>query len=665
MMESILFFILLSGSCIYFLSRLYRCICYIRLGRPADVSGRSLQRWKYFFANVPGQKKIRRHPLFGLYHTFIMYGFVILLPGIPNMICQRLAHTGIPGVENNAPYLLLKDLFIALVIAGVIGCLLRRTINKPDWLKNDWEAMGLLLLICTVVSTEALYHGTYLAQQPEGGLLWPAPLAGALSGLFAGRAAEIIGTAGAIFWWTHFLAVFSLLWIIPNSKHLHFIFAPFNIYWHSPAPGGTIKDIDPEGASGRPAGVNKMEDFTWKQLFEAYACTKCGRCNDQCPAFRSGEPVKPKPLQGRLRKHIEERAPLLLKRGARRNAGQGASGRAQEILKKKITGGIFKKDFIWSCAMCGGCEETCPVSVEHTSKIIEMRRHLVLAQKDFPAAMRRFFANVETYGNPWGVDRNGGTGRPAYSGAGAITDSSGAEYVFFTGCAASFDAGAGRAAAALINIMTKAGVSFAVLGADEWCCGETARRMGNETLFQQAVQKNVGTWQALGVRKIITGCPHCYNTLKNEYPRFGGGWEVIHHSVLLAGLFKEGRLKPAFSDNVVTYHDPCYLGRYNGIYREPREMLRASPGVRLMEMQRAENRSFCCGAGGGRFWTRAGEENLIAADRARQAIATGASVLCTACPYCKMLLEKTIADREGRERIQVLDIAEVLAPATW
>ncbi len=384
----------------------------------------------------------------------------------------------------------------------------------------------------------------------------------------------------------------------------------------------------------------------------------------KCPAHQSGEPVKPKPLQGRFRKHIEERAPLLLRQSSRRGAKKVSSQQVQEVLKKNIIGDVYKKDFIWGCAMCGSCEESCPVSVEHTPKIIEMRRYLVQAKKDYPDEMRKFFSNIESYGNPWGTARKGSDDWLASSGSRAIAGSNAAEYVFFAGCAASCDARAGSAAAALGRLMNKAGVSFATLGTDEWCCGETARRMGNEALFQQIAKNNIRQWQALGVRKIIASCAHCYNTLKNEYPQFGGKWEVIHHSVLLANLLKEGRLQPVKNNNVtLTYHDPCYLGRYNDIYREPREILRILPGVRLVEMQRAENWSFCCGGGGGRFWTRDVTENLISATRVRQMAGTGASVLCTACPYCKLLMEETLACYGTQGRFKVLDIAELLEMA--
>lgn len=660
-MEKYLFFSLLSGSCIYFFYKIYRRICYIRLGGPARHTGRTLERLKYFAVNVLGQKKVLRYPFFGLCHACIMYGFVVLLPGIPNMAAERLFNTGIPFFKNNAGYLFMKDLFVILVIAGVAGCLLRRTFRKPEWLKNNTEAIGLLLLIFTIVSTEALYHGTDLAMRLGGGTLWPAPLAGELSGFFVNKPAAFIGTASSTFWWAHFLAVFSLLWILPNSKHLHMIFAPFNTYWHSPERRGAIEPIVWDDADGKKAGANKMEDFSWKQLFEAYTCTKCGRCNDQCPAHQSGEPVKPKPLQGRFRKHIEERAPLLLKQKSRRHIKQAASEQAQAILKKKIIGGVYKEDFIWGCAMCGSCEEACPVSIEHIPKITAMRRHLVLVKKDYPEEMRQFFINIESHGNPWGVPRNVSNSCLESSGGREITENSATDYVFFPGCAASFDPGARRAAIALGSIMRKAGLSFATLGSDEWCCGETVRRMGNEALFQQIAKNNIKKWNQLGVRRIITSCAHCYNTLKNEYPRLGGKWEVIHHSVLLANQVKEGRLKPVKNNNVtLTYQDPCYLGRYNDVYRAPREILRALPGVRLVEMRRSQNESFCCGAGGGRFWTKAAAENLIAASRVKQAAATGALVLCTACPYCKLLLEEAVDCRGMRDLIQVRDIAELL-----
>ncbi len=653
-MERYLFFFLLSGSFIYFFYQIFRRICYIRLGRPAKHTDRPFERLKYFAANVLGQKKVRRYPFFGLCHACIMYGFVILLPAIPNMAAERLFNVGIPFIENNPAYLFIKDLFIILVIVGVTGCLLRRTIRKPDWLKNNFEAIGLLLLIFIIVITEAFYHATDMAMHADGVTLWPAPLAGLLSRLFINKPLELIQTASSIFWWSHFLTIFSLLWIIPNSKHLHMFYAPYNTFWHSLEHPGAINPIALEVAAGQNPGASKLEDFTWKQLFEAYTCAKCGRCNDQCPAFQSDEPVKPKPLQGRFRKHIEERAPLILKRKSEGDSKQ----------EKKFIGDVYKKDFIWGCAMCGSCEEACPVSVEHIPKIIAMRRYLVLVKKDYPVEIQQFFSRIETQGNPWGNSCNDESISLHCSSSELTAGSNSAEYVFFAGCAAFSDPRAGRAAAALKNILEKAGISFATFGSDESCCGETARRLGNEALFQQIVKTNIKRWNKMGVRKIITSCAHCYNTLKNEYPQFGGRWEVIHHTVLLANLLKEGRLKPVRNNNItLTYHDPCYLGRYNGVYREPRGIIRALPGVRLVEMQRSGKWSFCCGAGGGRFWTKATAENLIAASRVQQAGATRASAILTACPYCRILLEEALDNQGKQKQMQFLDIAEFLEMA--
>jgi Fe-S oxidoreductase len=404
-----------------------------------------------------------------------------------------------------------------------------------------------------------------------------------------------------------------------------------------------------------------MEDFTWKQLFDAYACARCGRCNDQCPAFRSGEPCKPKPLQGRLRKHIDERAPLLIKQRA---AGSAAnlSETARDILDKELVGDVYKRDYIWSCAACGGCEEACPVSSEHISKLVDMRRYLVLNGGKIPEAAKRAFTNIKQQGNPWGAERGVGNDWIRELGAPTLAEHPGAEYLYFVGCAGSFDESARKSVLAFMKILEAAKIDFAVLGRDERCCGETARRMGNEALFQESAARNISLWNALGVKKIITACPHCYNTLKNEYPQFGGVYEPVHHSVLLGELVRQGALRPQPQPGrIVTYHDPCYLGRFNGCYDQPREALRAVPDLQLLEMSRSRVQSFCCGAGGGRFWTKPLDENLICDQRTREALDTGAGVIGTACPYCKTIMEAELRLQGWQDRMLVLDIAEIIS----
>ncbi|NPV74477.1 MAG: (Fe-S)-binding protein [Pelotomaculum sp.] len=587
-----------------------------------------------------------------------------MLAGMPNMIAEGLYRARIPHVGDNPAYLLLKDLFIAFVITGIAGSLVRRTVRKPDWLKNTPAAFVILLLILVVVTTEVLFHGSQFALGEGADFAGAAPLAYASSRLFAGMSEGALLTARALFWWIHFLAVFSLFFIIPRSKHLHMVFAPFNIYWRSLEPKGSLKKIRLEGENAKIYGAGKLEDFTWKQLFEAYACVKCGRCDGACPAHQSGEPVKPKRFNGRLRNHMEKVAPALLRRKAgkaavQKDAVDSISYKTKKgVTKKNIIGDVYEEEFIWSCSTCGACLEACPVSVEHTARLFDLRRYIVSSGGNVPEKARQAMACVENCGNPWGISRQADCGLPGGLQAPVQAGVPGAQYLYFMGCAASFDETAGRAAAAFINILQKAGVSFAVLGRDEWCCGETVRRMGNEHLFQEIAKKNVSLFNRLNVRNILTTCSHCFNTLKNEYPQFGGRYQVTPHTVFLADLLREGKVKPNKSiDKTITCHDSCYLGRYNGFYSEQREILKSIPGVRLVEMPRSGKKSFCCGAGGGRFWMKSKTDNLIGRNRAKEAIATGAEVICTACPYCLAVLSEQV-ELEGS--IKTLDIAEIL-----
>jgi Fe-S oxidoreductase/nitrate reductase gamma subunit len=658
-MEAYLFFLLLLVSAGDFFYEIGRTIRNVRLGRPENRSDRPLERWRYFLSQVAGQKKVARYPLFGWFHALIMYGFVVLLLDIPNMAVEGLWHTYIPYIGNDPFYLFLEDIFIILVVAGVLGCLLRRTLKKPDWLNNSPEGFAILLLILVIVVTETLYHGAGFALGENLGLMRAAPLTAAVSRLYNGRSMAGISMLATFDWWAHFLAIFSLCWIIPRSKHLHLVLAPFNAYWHTLEPKGSLSRIDTCCREGG-AGAGRMEDFTWKQLLDAYACARCGRCNDQCPAFRSDEPLKPKPLQGRLRKHIDERAPLLIKQKA---AGSAASlsEAARAVLDKKLVGDVYKRDYIWTCATCGGCEEACPVSSEHISKLMDMRRYLVASQGKIPEAVKKTLANIEQQGNPRGLQPATRCDWAGELGVPTLAEHPGAEYLYFVGCAGSFDESARRTDRAFMGILKAARVDFAVLGSSEWCCGETARRMGGEALFQEIAARNISHWNDLGVKKIITACPHCLNTLKNEYPQFGGSYEVVHHSVMLAELAGRGVLKFGQQlEKTVVYHDPCYLGRFNGYYDEPREVLRAVPGLQIRKMRRSREQSFCCGAGGGRFWTKPQAENLICAQRTREALDTKAEIICTACPYCKMIIEEGLRLQGKQDQIKIMDLAEIV-----
>ncbi|OPX90819.1 MAG: Lactate utilization protein A [Pelotomaculum sp. PtaB.Bin013] len=668
-MEIYIFFVLVVFSVGYFLYELYRRCRYIKLGRPENRFDRPLERWKYFLTHVVGQKKIINKPLFGMLHGFIMCGFCVLLPGIPNMVAEGLFKTSIPYIGDNPGYLFIKDIFIALIIFGIGGSFLRRVVKKPVWLKNTPVVFVILGLIMVIAITEVMFHGARLALGEAAALKGAAPLASAVSRFLAVLNVNAVHSSGMFFWWTHYLAIFSLLFIVPHSKHLHMVFAPFNTYWHSLEPKGSLSKIKFDDENVKTYGAGKLEDFTWKQLFEAYACVKCGRCDEICPAHQSEEPTKPKRFNGRLRNHIEKIAPVLLKRkaknpkAAKQKVAEGSiSYKTKKGVKKKnLIGDVYEEEFIWSCATCGGCMETCPISIEHTSRLFDLRRYIVSSGKNVPEKIRQTIAGIENYGNPWGVSRKTGCDRAKELAIPTLAEKPDAQYLYFMGCAGSFDETAGRATAAFVNILKKAGVSFAVLGRDEWCCGETARRMGNEYLFQKIAQKNVSLFNELNVKNILTTCSHCFNTLKNEYPQLGGRYQVTPHSVFLAGLLQEGKLKPGKNvDKTITFHDPCYLGRYNNLYNEPREILKTVPGVRLAEMPRSREKSFCCGAGGGRFWMKSGSDNLIGRNRAGEALSTGAEVICTACSYCLATLSEQIKIRGVNNNINTLDIAEIL-----
>ncbi|MBM7867723.1 4Fe-4S dicluster domain-containing protein [Heliobacterium gestii] len=674
-----------GGYTLYEIRRRYQ---YTQLGKPEDRFDRSDERWKAFFTHVLGQKKVLQDPVSGGLHLLIMWGFLILGLGVLNMVAEGLFSHPLPGVGDNPAYLLLKDLFLVLVAVGVIGSLLRRTVFKPARLENSGEAFLILIFILIIVSSEALSHGAQFAAGEGVKQMAYAPVAALASQFFAGYSPEQAEKAVWIFWWVHFVTMFAFAVLIPQSKHLHLVFAPFNAYWKSLEPKGALSKIDFEDESVESYGVAKMEDFTWKQLFDAYTCVQCGRCTDQCPAYQTGKPLNPKALHVTLRQHIDEKGPLLER--IRRNGGHAQEGAANEalqaaretaatadsasgeaadclteaeqaLLEKKVTGEVFSEDFFWSCTTCRGCMEACPVSNEHIPKLVEMRRYMVLTESEFPEDVQRTFNNMEKQGNPWGLPK-GRRGEWA-DGLDVPTwdEAPEAEYLLYVGCAGSFDDRARKITASLTRLLQKAGVSFAILGGDEWCCGETARRMGNEYLYQEMAMTNVETWKELNIHKIITACPHCFNTLKNEYPQFGGDFEVIHHTVLLEQLVREGKLRPAKPvELTVTFHDSCYLGRYNEIYEPPRKVLAAVNGVKLAEMPRSLEKSFCCGAGGGRMWMEEHLGSRINENRTDEALQTGADVICSACPYCLTMLTDGCKAREAEGRVQTLDLAELL-----
>jgi len=458
-----------------------------------------------------------------------------------------------------------------------------------------------------------------------------------------------------------------------NSKHLHIVTAPLNVSFsrRPKALGalGSTPSLDfEEMAEDAVIGAGHIQDFSWKQLLDLITCTECGRCQDQCPAWNTGKPLSPKLVILDLRDHLFDRSPVLLGNGS----GEGAeapAGSAHKEPEARLVPNIIDPDVLWSCTTCGACVEQCPVDIEHVDTIVDMRRYEVLMESSFPTEAGLMLRNVENQGDPWGLGQSKRLDWvegldfevPVVDGT-MPTD---AEYLFWVGCAGALDERARKTTQAVARLLHRAGVSFAVLGMAETCTGDPARRIGNEYLFQMQAQMNIETLNGAGVKKIVASCPHCFNSINREYPALGGNYEVLHHSQVLAELVKSGKLDPTRNfDAKVTYHDPCYLARHNNIYGTPRLVIDSVPGVRSVEMHRHEKRTFCCGAGGSRMWMEEKIGKRINLERTDEAIGTGADVVSTACPYCMIMLDDGLRQRQSEgaaaESVRVLDVAQIL-----
>ena len=666
-----LIFIAALAFFLFSVSKLYRIL---RLGQPEDRFDQLGRRLKGVVTFVLGQQRVVREPS-GWGHFLIFWGFIIITLGSLETFGAGLSHGfaywQVLGQPLTAVLYLLQDLLCLGVVVALGVALYRRFVVKPARLRfSDQHAANLdasliigliLVLIVCLFGARAV---EYRLTQMEPGRYFPqaAFISAALSGLFAGLPESSLLGWYSFFWWAHTLVILGFLVYIPFSKHLHILGAIPNVFFRRLRPLGELTPMDLEDESVETYGVAQVEAFTWKQLLDLYACTECGRCSENCPANLTGKPLSPKETIHHLKKHLLAKGKLLLEQ-AEANAAPAAGAAA--VLSQALVGEVCLTDEIWSCTTCGNCLEHCPVFIEPIQKYVDMRRYLMLMESNFPPELQTVLRNWETNSNPWGL---------AFATRGAwaqglevqtLADHPAAEYLFYVGCTGSFEARGQKVTAALVELLNQAGVSFGILGAEEKCCGETARRLGNEYLFQAMATELTATINGYGVKKIITTCPHGYNCLKHEYPQFGGTWEVYHHSEVLHQLLREGRLKPQRRlDKRLTFHDSCYLGRYNNLYEEPRGILKSIPGLSLHEMERQRHKSFCCGAGGGRMWM---EETLgpqkINEARTDQALAQNPEIIAVSCPFCTIMLEDGLKARDQDVAVQVYDIAELLLQA--
>ncbi|MGH3344297.1 MAG: (Fe-S)-binding protein [Carbonactinosporaceae bacterium] len=655
---------------------------------------------------VLGQRKLLKWSVPGVAHFLTFWGFIVLgatiLEAYGALFDEDFA---IPLIGHMAWLGFLEDLFAVAVVAALTTFSVIRLRQAPSrrerasrfYGSHTGAAWGILGMIFLVIATLLVYRG---AQINTGNF----PFAGAEGWTFASYAVSLplagLGESANLVIETAFIlaqigVILAFLVLIAYSKHLHIFLAPFNVAFSRRPDGlGPLlpmrsrgKTIDFEDPSEDDVfGRGKVEDFTWKGLLDFATCTECGRCQSQCPAWNTGKPLNPKLVITDLRDHLVAKAPYLLAGGGKDMAGEEQASAeqlanvpadalaeaARPLVGTPEEGGVIDPDVLWSCTTCGACVEQCPVDIEHVDHILDMRRYQVLIESSFPSEAGTMLKNLENKGNPWGLNASSrldwaeGLGFDVQVVEDTIPDD--VEYLFWVGCAGALEDRAKKTTRAIAELLHTAGVRFAVLGPAEACTGDPARRLGNEFVFQMLAQQNVETLNGVGAKRIVAMCPHCFNTLAREYPQVGGDYEVVHHTELLSRLVAEGRLTPVTPvEGLVTYHDPCYLGRHNKVYTPPREVLSSVPGLRSQEMHRCKERGFCCGAGGARMWMEERIGKRVNTDRVDEALGLDPDLVSTACPFCLVMLGDAVNEKkqsgQAREDVEVVDVAQLLARA--
>ncbi|HLA17344.1 MAG TPA: (Fe-S)-binding protein [Candidatus Limnocylindrales bacterium] len=621
------------------------------------------------------QTRMFRDRSAGLMHAGIFWGFVFLTIGTADIVTGGLIRAIVRIPLDGLLWVVVTVLqnVVAIVVLGAIGwAFYRRLVSRPARLTYTTDALVILAMIGGVVATELL------AQAFEAAAYGDVPgavVANAIAvplGSFPGPALEAGFT---ILWWAHMVLVAAFLVYLPFSKHLHIVTAVFNAFFRKLEPRGLLPAMDLENGDAT-FGVRTIVDLSWKDLLDGFTCTECGRCQDACPAWNTGKPLNPKTFVMGLRDMaVDAEAGISLIPNSpivRETYGLDDTHLSSVAVAEPIVDTAIPFDAVWDCVTCGACVEACPVLIEHVDKIVGLRRNLVLEDANFPPELAPAFRNMEGPGNPWGqprstrLDWTRGLSFEVRTVAdvAAVGGLDELEVIYWVGCAAAFDERNKKVARAVATCLDAAGVRFAVLGQEESCTGDPARRMGNDYVYQMLAMGNIETLQRYraGDRTIVTACPHCFTSIGTEYAQLGGSFRVQHHSTYLAGLVAEGRLAaPPMEEGsgpTVTLHDPCYLARYNGITGAPRDIL-AAAGGELVEMERHGRQTFCCGAGGGRMWMEEQRGTRINAERTRQALATGADIVATACPFCMVMMKDGLAD--ARSDVVALDVSELLA----
>ncbi len=676
----VILYVLVVAMILLFLRGLAKGGFFTRFRMMRLATGSELKRtdkvWSrigYMLADIFSHRKILREPYQGIFHLCIFFGFVALAITTAIVFFQAdiLAPIWHVWFMKDGFYLglsLFADIFGMIAIIGILMALTRRYLFRPDWLDHRPEDGTILWFILAVLVTGFLVEGLRIQAtelRPASPMLdyvWWSPGGRLAAAFFGGMSQGALLTTHKFMWWLHVLGALTFMVYIAYSKLLHIFMTPVSIFLRPHADQPYVKVMPPEMfEAAETFGVHNVEEYSWKDLFDGDGCMRCGRCVQVCPAFGTDKPLKPRDVVQDLRTYLENKARFAI----------DADGQARIIPDEEYTGpaligDTIDKETIWACTTCMACVEACPCYISQFPKLIDLRRYLVLMESDFPGEVLDVFKGMENNSNPWSVGAHLRADWAKGLDVPLMSEKGGAEYLFYVGCAGAYDELNKKVAVSLARIFNAAGLDYAILGTEEGCCGDSAKKIGNEYIYQALAMANIETFNGYNVKKIICLCPHGYNTLKKDYRDLGGEYEVYHYTEILADLLKSGRIRPTQRIEglgTITYHDSCYLGRYNEVYTQPREILRALNSGSLVEMADHHAKSFCCGAGGGRMWMEEDLGTRINQKRTREVLDAGAQTVCTGCPFCYTMLSDGIKELELEDRLRAVDIAELVSRA--
>lgn len=656
-MKTIFFIVVLLAATGIFILSARKILKLINLGKPINRFNDIKTRIKNVFVIAIAQTKLFRDPVAGIVHALIFWGFILFISAVVETFIQGF----FPSFNFSflgyifSLMTITQDLFGLLVIVSVLISLYRRFVLKVKRLDVEkhgkFDAAFILIMILFVVISMFGQNASHYVM--AGKLDYEVrPIISYLAGIMYQGDKNAASLGFEIFWWLHVFLILGFLNYLPYSKHLHVLTSIPNVYFSKTGDEKNIlQPINFEDENAEYFGADDVQKLSWKQLLDGFSCTECGRCTAVCPANTVGKPLSPRKIITDIRDRTQDKGVLLFSKNG-----------DVTIEDKPLLGGYTSSEEIWACTTCMACVQECPVMIEHIDSIVEMRRHMVLTESNFPSELQNTFRSLENNFSPWAFNPSDRAEWAEGLNIKTLAEDSGGEYLFWVGCAGSYDNRYKKVSVSFSKIMQNAGIDFRILGNEEKCNGDTARRLGNEYLAQEMMKGNIETLNGYGVKKIVTACPHCYNSIKNEYKQFGGNFEVYHHSELIDEVVKNGKIKLKKQEQArkITFHDSCYIGRYNDIYEQPRSALNVIAGDNLVEMERNKSKGFCCGAGGGRMFLEDSEESRVNIERTKEAVATGAETIASACPFCMTMISDGVKSLDKSETIEIQDIAEIV-----